>query len=720
MGLLSPWFLLGLGALAIPVLMHLVRRVRRAPLRFPSLMFLRQFPHREKQRLRLRDPWLLLLRCLVLALLILAFVRPYWATSSETSANTRQGRSVIIALDYSASMRIDQRWRDAQAAAQAMLDGLQSNDRAALMVFADKPQLLAPLGEDPNRLRALLQAVTPGGGTTAFAPALSRAVRLLDKESRDQNREIVLISDLQQTGLSDVMPIRLPDSVDLSIQSVGNGTVDNVGLSGLTIEADRNEEQILLTLSAQAHNYGSDDLEARIALSLDDKPRDAQSVSLPAGLSQRIQFGPIPAPQQTPVSAVLKLQELNDAQNQLKLDDNFWFVLSPPDRRKVLVIEDSMPRLQHSLFVERALAVARQPLLDLLILRADQLVPDSLQDVDVVILNDAPAPGGDMGDVLHQFVLDGGGVLAAVGPASRGDWPGYLSADAEPEGSSGWLPGRLGPSVDLPKPAFFLVAAHSHPLFEQSAEAFSASQILRYRQLDSTRADQVLAQFSTGSVAVLERRLGAGRSLALALPLDTLWSDLPVQPGFVPWLLNTVKYLAAYRQLPPFYSVGSVIDMRDWRRDLRSGDLRSGDLRSGDLRSGNASVLTVRTPSEQAVRITSEQPWLRPTSPGLYWLQPDSVTNPNNSIAQPIAANLPPAESDLQTLDISAFMARVQREANSKTASDTSTEEKSAALSSEQAQSWWWYLLAAVVILLALEAWLGARNTPSKATAGAD
>ena len=698
MGVLSPWFLLGLGALAVPVLLHLVRRVRRTPLRFPSLMFLRRFPHREKQRLRLRDPWLLLLRCLALALLVLAFTRPYWASTSQADDSTSRGRSVLIVLDNSASMRVGQRWRDAQAEARSIIDGLQSHDRAALLAFADKPQLLAPLGEDKNRLRSVVQATTPGGGTTAFAPALSRAVSLLQNESPLQSREIVLISDLQQSGLSEVMPIRLPQHIALNIYRINDAETANIGLSGLDIASTRDGEQVLLTINAQVHNYGTTDLSARIALRLEDKPRDAQSIDLPAGLSRRIQFGPIPAPQaRTP--AVLDLQELDQEHNRLELDDRLWFVLSPPDRRTVLVIEDSAPRAQQSLFISRALAVARQPLIDLLILRTDQLVPASLQGVDVVILNDAPAPGGEMGDALRQFILAGGGVLAAVGPASRGDWPGQLSTSEELGQTSGWLPGRLGPSVDLPAPAHLLTTAHTHPLFEQAAEGLSASQILRYRQLDSTRSDQVLAQFSTGAPALLERRLGTGRTLALALPLDTLWSDVPVQPGFVPWLINTVNYLAGYRKLPPYYSVGTVLDVQEWRRELGLD---------------SSTTLTVRTPTEQALRIAPEQPWLHPSTPGMYWLLPPS--GGSGSAALPLAVNLPSVESDLSALETSEFLTRVEREAKPESLAES--EQNPAALTNEQAQSWWWYILMAVLILLALDAWLSARKAPSAATAG--
>ena len=121
MGLLAPWFLLALGALGVPLLIHLVRRIRRAPTRFPSLMFLRRFPQREKQRLRLRDPWLLLLRCVALVLLALAFSRPYWASNNSSAATATEGRIVLIALDRSASMQVADYWLVSHALAHGQV-----------------------------------------------------------------------------------------------------------------------------------------------------------------------------------------------------------------------------------------------------------------------------------------------------------------------------------------------------------------------------------------------------------------------------------------------------------------------------------------------------------------------------------------------------------------------------------------------------------------------
>ena len=64
MSLLTPLYLLGLAAVALPVLFHLIRRQPRGRLVFSTVMFLEPSPARVTRRSRL-DHWpLLLLRAL--------------------------------------------------------------------------------------------------------------------------------------------------------------------------------------------------------------------------------------------------------------------------------------------------------------------------------------------------------------------------------------------------------------------------------------------------------------------------------------------------------------------------------------------------------------------------------------------------------------------------------------------------------------------------------
>ena len=74
---LVPLFLLGIAGVVVPIVVHLTRKRRRNVVHFPSLMFLQKIPYQEQRRRRIQHWFLLSLRALALALLVLACARPF-------------------------------------------------------------------------------------------------------------------------------------------------------------------------------------------------------------------------------------------------------------------------------------------------------------------------------------------------------------------------------------------------------------------------------------------------------------------------------------------------------------------------------------------------------------------------------------------------------------------------------------------------------------------
>src|SRR3954471_21507759 len=104
MGFLTPLFLIGLAGLAVPVLLHLIQKERKQVVQFPSLMFLRRIPYQSVQRRRIRHWLLLLCRLAALALIVLAFGRPFFQGADTSAAAENGAREVVILLDRSYSM----------------------------------------------------------------------------------------------------------------------------------------------------------------------------------------------------------------------------------------------------------------------------------------------------------------------------------------------------------------------------------------------------------------------------------------------------------------------------------------------------------------------------------------------------------------------------------------------------------------------------------------
>src|SRR5271157_1749486 len=135
MTFLAPLFLLGTLVVALPVVFHLIRRSTRRRHPFSSLMFLLPSPPRLSRRSRLEHLLLLLLRCAVVALLALAFARPFLRRANLGQTPPAASRRLLVLVDASASMRRAGLWAVAQAQAESELRRAGPADAAAVFTF---------------------------------------------------------------------------------------------------------------------------------------------------------------------------------------------------------------------------------------------------------------------------------------------------------------------------------------------------------------------------------------------------------------------------------------------------------------------------------------------------------------------------------------------------------------------------------------------------------
>lgn len=215
MGLLAPWFLAGLGLLALPVYLHLLRRSRPDSKQFSSLMFFEPGRQADLRRRRLDYIALLAARLLLLALVIFAFAQPV-IRSASVSAGAPALRLVVV--DTSASMGFRGRMEEARRIASGLLA-----PQARLAAFDSRLRLLD---------RAELARLEAGPAAGSFAE-LARALRAFHDEQK-QPVEAHLVSDFQRSALAGgFAELQLPEGVSLKVHSVAqraepNWTVESV------------------------------------------------------------------------------------------------------------------------------------------------------------------------------------------------------------------------------------------------------------------------------------------------------------------------------------------------------------------------------------------------------------------------------------------------------------------------------------------------------------
>ncbi|MBR0344830.1 MAG: BatA domain-containing protein [Rudaea sp.] len=175
--LLAPLGLAALAALALPLLIHLVRRLELKTTDFAALRWVAE-RMRPQRRLRFERPWLLLMRLVLLALFALLLARPVWnGDAPPTRVWTVVAPGVALADARAAAGADDSEWHrlapgfprmdeteaPAQIATASLLRELDAQLPPGVALTVVVPETLSGLdGEKPRLSRAVEWRVVPG------------------------------------------------------------------------------------------------------------------------------------------------------------------------------------------------------------------------------------------------------------------------------------------------------------------------------------------------------------------------------------------------------------------------------------------------------------------------------------------------------------------------------------------------------------------------------
>ena len=265
----------------------------------------------------------------------------------------------------------------------------------------------------------------------------------------------------------------------------------------------------------------------------------------------------------------------------LPRDNVFNFTVTPTAPVPVMTV--SPGPADSTLYLTRALAIGDAPRFDASLQSAEALAGDTMNRARVIVLNDVPI--GDAGAAkLVTFVEGGGGLLMALGP--RATWP---------QANASWLPVSIGPPVDRTRGAARLSGMdYGHAIFEPfrapRSGDFSTARFYSYRSLNAAKGASVLARFDTGEPALVERTAGRGRIIVYASTLDLNWNDLALKPMFLPFLRQLGRHLSGFREQPAWLTIGQVLDID--AAEIAAGATSGSAARAADGRA-------ILTPSGQ-------------------------------------------------------------------------------------------------------------------------
>ncbi|MEM9344571.1 MAG: DUF4159 domain-containing protein [Pseudomonadota bacterium] len=510
-GFTAPWLLLGL--IALPILWFLLRAVPPAPIRrrFPGVALLLGLEDEENETDK-TPWWLLLLRMLAIAAVILGFAGPILNPDVETDGE--DGPLLVM---------VDGTWADARDWSQRMdrLDALLKEASRAgrpvgLVTLTDLPAGDVPFQAADASLRGL-----PNLEPKPWVPEAETLLGWWDAQDLPGNVELFWMSDgLDYPWRADLLD-RARDAGTLTVfESPRPVTVlrpaafedGNLVLSGSRARAGNPAEA-----TVAAHGLdpaGTPRVLARGTLTFEAEATDAEiELALPPELRNRIT--------RFEVEGVRSAGAVSLADDALR-------------RREVALVSgredrEGLQLLSPTHYLEQALV----PTADLIEGTIEDIV---LANPDAIILADVATLSPIEAQVVQDWVAQGGLLVRFAGPrlaasdVSRGEEDPLMPVRLRAGGRA------VGGAMSWGEPKELRAFPESSPFFglPVPGEVRITAQVMA--QPDPTLADRTIASLADGTPLVTRKRVEEGQVVLFHTTANAEWSSLPLSGLFVQML----------------------------------------------------------------------------------------------------------------------------------------------------------------------------------------
>ena len=563
MGFLAPWFLAGALALGVPVFVHLLRRQTTTPRPFSSLMFFERGIQSSTRHRRLRYLLLFALRTALIALLVLAFANPFVRRANAGASGTL----LLVVVDNSYSMRAEARFADAKREALALLAAKPGSQRAQVMTLGAQLQVLTQPVQDAGTLRAAVEGLQQGDSKGSFGE-LGRGLRVL-ADTVHTPVELHLFSDMQKTEMpGNFADMVLPGNVKLMLHSVG--TVSAATVANWTVESIVAPTQLAdpkdkrrSRVEAVVAGYATPGAAKTVSLLVNGKVVATKRVDVPASGRVKVELEPLDIPYGFSRCEVRVSAVAGGAADGFPADDSSFFSVRRSDPERVLFVHSSGDT-RSPLYFGAALGAAAESSFVLQSVDVGQSADVDPTRYAFIVLSDAGTLPSILENSLTQYVKAGGSVLIAAGTsaAHRGRIP--LLGATVTDGK--YYARDAGDGF-----AKVAQADGSHPSVGEDTSGWQDLKVFYAAQIDAAKAGaRVLIRLGDGTPLLMDKPLGEGHVLVFASGLENLTNDLPLQPGFVPFVDRAARYLSGEDQLAGARVVDSFVQLRT------AGSERSG------------------------------------------------------------------------------------------------------------------------------------------------
>lgn len=580
----APWLIGGLALAGLPILIHLLHRQRHQVMEWAAMKWLLAAMKKNQRRIQIQQWILLAIRTAIIALIVLAMMKPVLEQTQGFFSALAPNKHHIIVIDNSLSMQFGEgnlsRFERAKEMADAILDDARQGDFASVIVMTSPPTVL--VGDASPYLVAVadeIDAITPWDGT-ARVEQITEPLAQICKASPVSRRQIYLITDMQRStwlgegDRTDVNELKrrlvdLSEQAEFTILDTSGATSPNVAVTDIHQIDPVAIQGRPVVIRAGITNF-SRTLHNDIAVELhvDDQVEATQTVSLDAGESKFVTFSP------TLTRAGDNAIEIRAGSDSLPVDNSRYLVARVRESLRVLVVDgqpSGEPFKSETDYLRVALAPVREDgtpdFVQVGVKLESDLLEENFDRWDIVVLANVAQLTEAESKTISDFVRRGGGVIFFLGSQTNiGAFNRVLFAEGK-----GLLPVELLGLSEEPKPnspgESFDPKGYAHPLvadFRDHEEAgLVTSKIFRHVKVklpEKSTAEVALA-YDSGAPALVISNFGLGKVGVVTTSADLEWNTWAISPSYLPIMQQLVQILAAGRVRRDEVRVGDPIEL---------------------------------------------------------------------------------------------------------------------------------------------------------------
>lgn len=535
MNFLFPTFLIGLAAIAIPIIIHLFNFRKYKKVYFTNVQFLKELKQESDSKSKLKEWLILAMRILAIACLVLAFAQPFIPEKTKAVAGEK---AVSIYIDNSFSMESTNKkgtlLENAKEYATEIANTFNASDKLQLLTndFEGKHQRFVSKEEFIEQL----SEVKISSASRSINDVLKRQQDFLQNSSSN-NKRIYALSDFQKNSAV-IQKVDVDTTIAINFIPIASTEVSNVYIDSVWFESPVQQFGTQQIIHAIIVNKSTKDIEnGTLKLFINKAQVSLSSYDVTAGNKKDVGIS-FTIKSKGVNKGVLKIEDY-----PITYDDDFYFSFNAQATIRALVINGKETRTDgnfRSLMQYDSLFVYQEN-------SEASIDYGAFSKTNIIVLNELNTLTSGLTSELQKFVSGGGSLV--IFPSKKSDIDSYNTAFQNLQ-----LPQILRmDSVNTKTQGINFEQGLYEGVFDKIDQRMDMPKIFEHFEFSKTTNSnsQTLVLLQNGQFLISLNPLGNGKIYLFSIPSDESASNLLKHAIFVPTLIKMA--ILSLKPSPVYY-----------------------------------------------------------------------------------------------------------------------------------------------------------------------